>query len=120
MIRAASSPGALALLVLAGCVTLPDAQRDRAVPHAQQVAFEGARGPVSTGESDALLQGLEGPHGPSDVLDKHLAYEQSVNADSPLVLGNKLTLLQNEPDTYPQESSVAHSDGRTASVDFIR
>src|SRR5205085_5299090 len=38
--------------------------------------------------------------GASDVLGKHLAYEQAVNAGSPLVLGNKLTLLQNGPATY--------------------
>ncbi len=33
-------------------------------------------------------------------MQKHLAYEQAVNAHSPLVLGNKLTLLQNGPETY--------------------
>jgi cardiolipin synthase len=43
---------------------------------------------------------LEGKGGDSEMLDKHLAYEQAVNADSPLVLGNKLTLLQNGPATY--------------------
>lgn len=91
---------ALAVVVLASCASLPDSRRDRAVPHAQQVEFQGAGGPVSDTRSDAILKGLEGSHGPSDVLDKHLAYEQSVNAGSPLVLGNKLTLLQNGPDTY--------------------
>lgn len=92
-------PG-LALVVLANCASLPDSQRDRAVPHAQQVEFQGARGPVSDARSDAILKGLEGADGRSAVLRKHLAYEQSVDADSPLVLGNKLTLLQNGPDTY--------------------
>lgn len=43
---------------------------------------------------------LEGGDGASDVLQKHLAYEQALNAESPLVLGNKLTLLQNGPATY--------------------
>ncbi len=71
-----------------------------AVPHAQQVEFEGAHGPVSAARSDAILVRLEGKDGASDVLQKHLAYEQAVNADSPLVLGNKLTLLQNGPATY--------------------
>jgi cardiolipin synthase len=89
-----------ALMGLQGCAILPDAQRDRAAPHAQQVEFEGARGPVSVAKSDAIVVGLEGKGGASDVLDKHLAYEQAVNADSPLVLGNKLTLLQNGPATY--------------------
>jgi cardiolipin synthase len=90
----------LALAVLTSCASLPDSRRDRAVPHAQQVEFEGAGGPVSAIMSDAILQRLEGSHGSSDVLWKHLAYEQSVNAGSPMVLGNKLTLLQNGPDTY--------------------
>lgn len=91
---------ALGLAVLAGCATLPDARRDRAVPHARQVDFQGPRGPVSMARSDAILAGLEGRAGTSDVLQKHLAYEQAVNAGSPLVLGNKLTLLQNGPATY--------------------
>jgi cardiolipin synthase len=91
---------ALGLAVLAGCATLPDARRDRAEPHAQQVEFEGAQGPVSAARGDAILATLEGGAGASDVLEKHLAYEQAVNAGSPLVLGNKLTVLQNGPATY--------------------
>ena len=53
-----------------------------------------------TTRSDAILVRLEGKDGASEVLEKHLAYEQAVNVDSPLVLGNKLTLLQNGPATY--------------------
>lgn len=87
-------------MTLQACATLPDAGRDRAVPHAEQVEFEGAHGPVSTARGDAILVRLEGRGGDSEVLEKHLAYEQAVNAGSPLVLGNKLTLLQNGPATY--------------------
>ncbi|TDU26799.1 cardiolipin synthase [Panacagrimonas perspica] len=90
----------LALLGIQACATLPDARRDRDQPHAKQVEFEGARGPVSEIRSDAIIKKLEGSHGESDVLATHLAYEQAVNAASPLVLGNRLTLLQNGPDTY--------------------
>jgi len=89
-----------ALMSVQGCATLPDAEQDRAEPHAQQVEFEGARGPVSDARSDAIIDHLEGKGGDSEMLDRHLAYEQAVNADSPLVLGNKLTLLQNGPATY--------------------
>lgn len=89
-----------ALLGLQACATLPDAQRDRAKPHADQVEFEGRRGAVSDARSDAIIERLEGRHGESDVLHKHLAYEQAVNANSPLVLGNRLALLQNGPATY--------------------
>ena len=90
----------ISLLGIQACATLPDAQRDRATPHDQQVAFEGRRGAVTDARSDAIIEKLEGRHGESDVLEKHLAYEQSVNANSPLVLGNRLSLLQNGPATY--------------------
>ena len=100
-----SRPGQAALLAgallgMQGCASLPNAERARAMPHAQQVEFEGAQGPVSAARSEAILDRLEGKDGASSVLQKHLAYEQAVNADSPLVLGNKLTLLQNGPATY--------------------
>ncbi len=90
----------VALMGVQGCATLPDAKRDMAVPHARQVEFEGTHGPVSAQRSDAILSRLEGKEGASSMLQKHLAYEQAVNANSPLVLGNKLTLLQNGPATY--------------------
>lgn len=85
---------------LSSCARLPDIDQEMARPHAAEVQFEGARGAVAAGRSDAILDQLEGRAGPTDVLEKHLAYEQSVNAGSPLVLGNQLTLLQNGPDTY--------------------
>jgi cardiolipin synthase len=88
------------LMSLQSCATLPDSKRERAVPHTRQIEFEGAHGPVSKARSDAILGRLEGNAGSSEMLQKHLAYEQAVNANSPLVLGNKLTLLQNGPATY--------------------
>jgi len=91
---------AAGLASLQGCATLPDAREEMAAPHARQVQFEGTHGPVSAARGEAILDRLEGREGASDVLQKHLAYEQAVNADSPLVLGNKLTLLQNGPATY--------------------
>jgi cardiolipin synthase len=91
---------AAGLASLQGCATLPDAEREMAEPHAEQVEFEGANGPVSAARSDAILGRLEAKDGASELLDEHLAYEQAVNIDSPLVLGNKLTLLKNGPATY--------------------
>lgn len=70
------------------------------MPHDGQVPFQGAHGPISDVRSGAIIERLEGTHGPSDVLATHLAYEQSVNSSSPLVLGNRLVLLQNGPSTY--------------------
>lgn len=100
-----AAPGHVAAIVLclcavAGCATLPNAKTEMAVPHPQEVEFEGARGPVSAARSDAIIARLQGKGGDSDLLEKHMAYEQAVNSDTPLVLGNKLSLLQNGPATY--------------------
>jgi len=56
--------------------------------------FESAHGPVSTRKGDAILKALKGKSGDIDILQKHLAVEQAINADDPLVLNNKLVLLQ--------------------------
>jgi cardiolipin synthase len=88
------------VLAGAGCASLPDAARDREKPHTQAVAFEGARGPVSERRSDAIIEKLQRTSGETDILQKHLAIEQAINVDSPLVLGNKLTLLEDGPATY--------------------
>ncbi len=71
-----------------------------AKPHAAAVEFESSTGPVSSVRGARILDSLEGVQGASDALAKHLAYEQAVNVGSPLVLGNKLTLLQDGPETY--------------------
>jgi len=91
---------ACCLLTFAGCASLPDAAHEMEMPHAQAVEFDNARGPVSAGKSAAILDKLKSKSGDIDILQKHLAMEQAINADSPLVLGNKLVLLQDGPATY--------------------
>lgn len=91
---------ACCLFTFAGCVSLPDAAREMESPHTEVVEFEGARGSVSAARSDAIIELLQRSTGDIDILQKHLASEQSINLDSPLVLGNKLTLLQDGPATY--------------------
>lgn len=91
---------ACCLLACAGCASLPDAAREMETPHTQVVEFEGARGPVSASRSAAVIEKLKSQSGDIDILQKHLAMEQAINADSPLVLGNKLVLLQDGPATY--------------------
>jgi len=85
-------------LILVGCASLPD--NELVIPHDQTVEFENAHGPVSTRKGDAILQALKGKSGDIDILQKHLALEQAINADDPLVLANKLVLLQDGPATY--------------------
>ena len=90
------------LLTVAGCATIPDAAAEREIdkPRVQAVAFDNARGPVSVSKNSAIIRGLKSESGNIDILQKHLALEQTINVDSPLVLGNKLVLLQDGPATY--------------------
>lgn len=91
------------LLINTGCASLPDAARahEEEKPHATKaVEFEGTRGPVSVRKSAAILDEIKRESGDIDILQKHLAVEQAINAGSPLVLGNRLVLLQDGPATY--------------------
>ncbi len=90
----------LSLALIAGCASLPDAallqlERRQAPP----VEFKGARGPLSAQQSAAIIKELQRKAGAIDILEKHMAIEQAI-VGSPLVVGNKATLLQDGPATY--------------------
>jgi cardiolipin synthase len=87
------------LLAAAGCATLPDT--DALIErHAGQIArFENARGPLSAQKSAAILAELKRKSGDIDILEKQIALEQAI-VGSPLILGNKVTLLQDGAATY--------------------
>ncbi|HEY9237414.1 MAG TPA: cardiolipin synthase [Burkholderiaceae bacterium] len=61
--------------------------------------MQGARGPLSAARSKAILEGLRASGKETDVLDRHLALEAAIT-DSPLVAGNRVTLLIDGPQTY--------------------
>ncbi len=90
---------AFCLLAAAGCATLPDT--DALIErHAGQAArFENASGPLSAQRSAAVLAELKRKSGDIDILEKQIALEQAI-VGSPLMLGNKVTLLQDGADTY--------------------
>jgi len=81
------------------CASLPDTQAILARHNAQAAQFESARGPVSKEKSAAIVRELKRKSGDIDILDKQIALEQAIT-DSPLVLGNQVTLLQDGPATY--------------------
>ncbi len=87
------------LLANVGCATLPDT--DALIErHAGQIArFENARGPLSVQQSATILAALKRTSGNIDILDKQIALEQAI-VGSPLILGNKVSLLQNGEITY--------------------
>jgi cardiolipin synthase len=88
------------LLAAAGCATLPDTDGVIARHTAQAVRFENARGPISAKKSAAILAQLKRKSGDIDILEKQIALEQAI-VGSPLVLGNKVTLLQDGAAAYP-------------------
>jgi cardiolipin synthase len=87
-------------LTAAGCATLPDTDALIARHTAQTVRFENARGAISAQKSAAILAQLKRKSGDIDVLEKQIALEQAI-VGSPLILGNKVTLLQDGAATYP-------------------
>lgn len=90
---------ALVAFSTAGCESLPDTEAILARHTAQAARFETARGPVSTRQSAAIVAALKRQSGDLDILDKQIALEQAING-SPLVLGNKVTLLKDGPATH--------------------
>jgi cardiolipin synthase A/B len=93
---------AAAVALFAGCGTIPDV---RALLHASvlyqdDADFVGARGPLIEEQGQRIIERLEErQQTPSDILQRHLAFEQALS-DVPLVVGNKVTPLKNANETY--------------------
>ena len=90
---------AIGTLALAGCGALPVITPDLARADPASVQFQAANGRILSAESSKELIAKLGGAKSSDVLARHLALEQAV-ADSPLVLGNRVVILENGPNTY--------------------
>jgi len=86
-------------LALAGCSALPVITPDLARVDPASVQFQAANGRIVSPERSKELIAKLGGAQSSDVLARHLALEQAV-ADGPLVLGNRVVILENGPNTY--------------------
>lgn len=93
------------LLITGACATLPDTDalidsHERSERHSAQAArFQNAWGALSATRSAALVANLKRQSGDLDILDKQIALEQSI-VGSPLVVGNRVVLLEDGPATY--------------------
>jgi cardiolipin synthase len=90
---------AVGALALTGCGALPVITPDLARADPASVQFQAANGRILSSESSKELIAKLGGSQSSDVLARHLALEQAV-ADGPLVLGNRVVILENGPNTY--------------------
>ena len=87
------------LILTVSCAVLPDT--DALIDeHAGQAArFENAGGPLSAQKNAAVVADLKRKSGDIDILDKQIALEQAI-VGSPLIMGNKVILLQDGAATY--------------------
>lgn len=92
--------GLVALLLgLGGCSSLPTIVPDLSRNTRAPVQLDGARGPLSAGQSKTVLDKLSTRGEPTNIFDRHLALEEAI-VGSPLTTGNQVTLLQDGPATY--------------------
>ena len=84
-----------------GCGSLPNATAlIKSRLSYRQPKFVGSAGrPLSTSAGKAIVAELEQRAGKTDILKRHLAFEQAITG-VPLSLGNEATLLQDGPNTY--------------------
>jgi cardiolipin synthase len=83
----------------AGCSSLPTIVPDMAIPRGQPPQLQGAHGPLSAAQSQAVLARLAARGQPTDIFERHLALEEAI-VGSPLTTGNQVLLLQDGPATY--------------------
>jgi cardiolipin synthase len=84
---------------LAACSSLPKVDGDMRNLDRDRVQLAGARGPLSYKQSQEVLARLKARSPETAIFDHHLAIEEAA-VDTPLSLGNKVTLLQDGPATY--------------------
>src|SRR5689334_12841996 len=116
-------PALLCLLFTFGCSAVP-------LPHqvtlthpasgTPPVRVEGPHGPLSVQQTKAILASLERSAPETSIFTKHLKLEEEI-AGSPLMSGNKVTLLVDGPATYKSmyaaiESATNHINLETYDI----
>ncbi len=92
----------LCLLAFGSCATLPrieDIYQRLDIEKEKTPEIIGPNGLLSPKISKAVMERLKKQVGPTDILDRHIALVESISG-SPLVAGNKITLLIDGPATY--------------------
>jgi cardiolipin synthase A/B len=90
---------ALSLGGACGCSSLPTIDPSSGARTAGVAHLDGARGPLSAQQSKAVLARLASRGEDTGIFERHLALEGEI-AGSPLVVGNRISLLKDGPATY--------------------
>ena len=99
---------AVCLCVFAGCGSLPTIDPGMRMTSGRPVQLEGARGPLTSQQSKAILDRLKRGGKETSIFDRHLALEEAI-VGSPLMVGNKVVLLQDGPATFEQMFAAIRS-----------
>jgi len=92
----------LYLFILGGCASLPrfeEVYQRIDIEKEGTPAIIGPHGQLSPEITKRIMERLENQAGPTDILERHIALVESISG-SPLVAGNKVTLLIDGPATY--------------------
>jgi cardiolipin synthase len=89
----------LAASLLAGCGSLPTIVPDMEMRSAKNIRMKGGNGVLTEEQAKSALDRLKQQNGNNTILDRHLAVEGAITG-TPLVTGNKVTLLIDGPATY--------------------
>jgi cardiolipin synthase A/B len=94
-------PLLFAVIIGSGCATLPNVSEtiSRTETTARPPQIVSHRGPLSFKQSKALMERLKQSVKATDILQRYNTVIESVS-ESPLIKGNKITLLVNGPATY--------------------
>jgi cardiolipin synthase A/B len=102
----------VAVTLFSSCGTIPDARTylDAKFYYLGHPTFAGADGPLTPDQGRNIVAKLEKHQKtPTDILQRHLAFEQALSGGAPLVLGNKVTLLENGRQTYRAMLEAIHA-----------
>ncbi len=85
--------------VLVACASPPDFEDVAKTTPGAVPRLKGVRGPLTVAQSRAVLDRLRASTPNSDVLQRHLAFEEAIT-NAPLTIGNKVTLLHDGTDSF--------------------
>jgi|SRR5271155_5071801 len=110
----------IAAVILSGCGTVPNAT---ALLHTNPLylvapRFVGSQGPLTARQAQLVISRMqEHQETPSDILQRHLAFEQALT-NLPLAVGNRVTLLENATDTYKAMLAAIRSATDTINIEM--
>ncbi len=87
------------LVTTTACSALPTIVPDMAVHESRPIEFASGHGSLGAQRTRALLDRLEDGGDATAIFDRHLAQEEAI-VGSPMVVGNKVTLLKDGPATF--------------------